>query len=99
MGSALTSLLASRSRGGRIVFIGGDFCRWFSAHTLAKYRSMAKTTLGVVVCAGICSVCGAVVDGFGFFSSDAWRAFYITSVLVFMDCFGVFDALCAFGAD
>ena len=99
MGGVLASLLASRSRGGRLVFIGGDFCRWFSTHIVAKHGSVAKTTFGMVVRAGICSVCRGVVHDFRIFPSDARGAFYVASILVFMDCVGIFDALCAFGAD
>ena len=99
MGGVLASLLARRSRGGGFVFIGGDFCRWFSAHFVAGDHPVAKTALGMVVRAGICSVCCGVVHDFRIFSSDARGAFHFASILVFMDCVGIFDALCAFGAD
>ena len=99
MGGVLASLLARRSRGGRFIIVGGDFCRWFSAHLVAKQHAVDEAACHLALGACVCGVCFGFIDGLGIFTGDARGAFYVASILVFMDCVGIFDALCAFGAD
>ena len=99
MGSVLARLLASGSCGSGLVAAGGDICGWLSTHLVAKDIAVAHAALSMVLGTSVRCLCVGVVDGFGIFAGDARGAFYFASILVFMDCVGIFDALCAFGAD